>query len=145
MRAQIATSSGPRYWISSAIPIAQPVDREEVEELDERDADDAEEREPRHTRPARRRSDAGVHTSANGVSPMNAPAERASVSRSDDSPDVSATFETAPLTPEERRRDEHHRVADDRPPVRGRSRLGNSGSITRCTVASDQTGRSSAW
>ena len=46
VRAQIATSSGPRYWIRSAIPICEPVDREEVEELHERDADDAEDGEP---------------------------------------------------------------------------------------------------
>ena len=48
---------------------------------------------------------------------MNAPAERASVSRSEESPDVSATFDTAPFTPKSVAATIDHRVADDRPPV----------------------------
>jgi len=45
------------------------------------------------------RSDDGDRASARIVRPRNAPAQRASVSRSDVSPDESATFATEPLTP----------------------------------------------
>ncbi len=76
----------------------QPVDGEEVEELDERDADDAEEGEPGELAAldAQRRARGRGRSS---VSAMPAPAQRASVSRSEESPEASATFDTGPLTP----------------------------------------------
>ncbi len=45
------------------------------------------------------RKDVGARTRAIAVSAMNAPAERASVRRSEDNPDESATFDTGPLIP----------------------------------------------
>ena len=95
-------------------PDREPVDREEVEELDECDADDAEQRDapplagPSRSEP-RRASDREQHSPTRR--PHSGPRSAAATTR----PDERATFATVPLIAEERRRDEHHRVADDRP------------------------------
>ena len=74
------------------------MDREEVEELHERDADDAEDREPQQASAIDAQCP-GERMSTMSIRPMHAPAHRASVSRSDERPDESATFATEPLMP----------------------------------------------
>ncbi len=77
----------------------EPVNREEVEELHERDAEDAEDGEPEQAAAidAERARVSGRGRRARGRG--TAPAQRASVRRSDESPDESATFATEPLRP----------------------------------------------
>ncbi len=80
-------------------PDREPVDREEVEELHERDARNAEDGEAQELARRRRERSTGFGRSRQHASPIKAPAQRASVSRSDESPDERATFATDPLMP----------------------------------------------
>ena len=54
------------------------------------------------------------------TSPRNAPVQRTSVSRSEETPESRITFETEPLTPQSAAAAGRHRVAEPRPAPRSR-------------------------